>query len=204
MITVDFFEVLRTSFTMIILLFCSIIALSFALERWWYFRKIRIDVDNFTTILYKYIQEKNFKQALDLCKPSNSPLARLMEVAILNSQKQKPQVVELMDATRLDKRVEMERFLIVLGTMGTVCPFIGLFGTVIGIIRAFHDLAMSGTGGPAIVAAGISEALVATAAGLAIAIPAVILYNYFMRKAKVISSQLESNQMRVLVHLGFN
>jgi biopolymer transport protein ExbB len=202
MINVDFIEVVRRSFTMIVLILCSIVALSFTIERWWFFRKINIDVDNFMTILKKYIEENNFKSALDLCRSYNSPLSDLMEVAILNYQKPKSQVIELMNAARLDKRLEMEQYVIVMGTMGTICPFIGLFGTVIGIIRAFHDLAVSGSGGPSVVAAGISEALITTAAGLAIAIPSVVLYNYFMKKVKTISAMMEANQMRVLVYLN--
>jgi biopolymer transport protein ExbB len=202
MINVDFIEVVRRSFTMIVLILCSIVALSFTIERWWFFRKINIDVDNFMTILKKYIEENNFKSALNLCRSYNSPLSDLMEVAILNYQKPKSQVIELMNAARLDKRLEMEQYVIVMGTMGTICPFIGLFGTVIGIIRAFHDLAVSGSGGPSVVAAGISEALITTAAGLAIAIPSVVLYNYFMKKVKTISAMMEANQMRVLVYLN--
>jgi len=68
-----------------------------------------------------------------------------------------------------------------LGSIGNVSPFIGLFGTVLGIIRAFHDLAMSSGGGPSVVANGIAEALVATAVGLFVAVPAVIAYNFFVR-----------------------
>ena len=96
----------------------------------------------------------------------------------------------------------MERYLVVLGTMGNTAPFIGLFGTVIGIIKAFRDLALAGAGGPAVVAKGIAEALVATAGGLAVAIPAVIVYNYFMRKVKDRSVEMEVVSARLLVLLG--
>ena len=89
MINVDFIEVVRRSFTMIILIFCSIMALTFAIERWWYFRKIRLDVENFMAALKRYIEEGNFKEALNLCKSSVSPIARTMEVAIMNHQKSK-------------------------------------------------------------------------------------------------------------------
>lgn len=202
MISVDFIEVVRRSFTMIILIFCSIMALTFALERWWFFRKISLDVENFMTALKKYVEEGNFKEALNLCKASLSPLARIVEVAIMNHQKPRAQIVELMKAARIEERMKMERFIIVLGTMGTICPFLGLFGTVIGIIKAFHDLAVSGSGGPSVVAAGISEALVTTAAGLAIAVPSVILFNYFMKKVKQILSIMEIGQIRILVYLN--
>jgi biopolymer transport protein ExbB/TolQ len=76
-----------------------------------------------------------------------------------------------------------------LGTIGNVTPFVGLFGTVLGIIRAFHDLSLSSGGGPAVVASGIAEALVATAMGLFVAVPAVIFYNYFVRKIDSIETE---------------
>ena len=83
-----------------------------------------------------------------------------------------------------------------------IAPFIGLFGTVIGIIKAFQELALAGSGGPAVVAKGIAEALVATAAGMAVAIPAVIIYNFYMRKVKNISVEMEVVSSRLLVMLG--
>ena len=201
MITLNIIEVIRKSFTMVILIFCSIMALSFAIERWWFFRRIKLDVVNFMTIVRKYIEERKFNNVLDCCKSTQNPLARLVEVSIKNHQKTKSQLVELMNATRLEERLKMERFTIVLGTMGTICPFIGLFGTVIGIIKAFHDLAISGSGGPSVVAAGISEALLTTAMGLAIAIPSVVAFNYFMRKVRNIAVAMEANQIRILDYL---
>jgi biopolymer transport protein ExbB/TolQ len=75
----------------------------------------------------------------------------------------------------------MQKYLGILGSVGSVTPFIGLFGTVLGIIKAFRDLAMAQGAGPSVVASGIAEALVATAMGLFVAIPAVIAYNFFVR-----------------------
>ena len=79
----------------------------------------------------------------------------------------------------------MEKNLLVLGTLGSNAPFIGLFGTVLGIIKAFNDLALAGTSGPTVVMRGVSEALVATAVGLLIAIPCVATYNYFQNIVKL-------------------
>ena len=90
----------------------------------------------------------------------------------------------------------------VLGTLGNTVPFVGLFGTVVGIIKAFRDLALAGAGGPAVVAKGIAEALIATAGGLAVAIPAVIVYNYFMRKVKDTSVEMEVASARFVVMIG--
>lgn len=89
---------------------------------------------------------------------------------------------KLMEAALAAERQRLERRLAILGTLGSNAPFIGLLGTVLGIIKAFHDLAGNIRGGASVVMAGISEALVATAAGLFVAIPAVVAYNYFMRR----------------------
>ena len=91
-----------------------------------------------------------------------------------------------------------------LATIGNNAPFIGLFGTVLGIIKAFHNMAVMGSGGFSVVAAGISEALVATGLGLAVAIIAVIFYNYFQTRIERIEAALTIASNRVLdaIHLG--
>ena len=94
-------------------------------------------------------------------------------------------------AQRLRERSAAERGLVILGTLGNNAPFIGLFGTVLGIIKAFHDLALSSAQGPSAVMAGISEALVATAVGILVAIPAVIAFNLCQRQIRVLDYQLE-------------
>jgi biopolymer transport protein ExbB len=91
---------------------------------------------------------------------------------------------EVFDSARIQVKLGLEKNLLVLGTLGSNAPFVGLFGTVLGIIRAFNDLALQGTAGPSVVMRGISEALVATALGLLIAIPAVVSYNHFQGRIK--------------------
>ncbi|MCZ7624767.1 MAG: MotA/TolQ/ExbB proton channel family protein [Candidatus Methylomirabilis sp.] len=86
----------------------------------------------------------------------------------------------------------LERYLGSLATLGNVSPFVGLFGTVLGIIRAFEAIAKSGSGGIGTVSAGIAEALIATAAGLFVAIPAVIAYNYFVGRVKLFTAAMDS------------
>jgi len=95
-------------------------------------------------------------------------------------------VGEALMAARAGERIRAERFLVVLGTLGNNAPFIGLFGTVLGIIKAFHDLGKNQSGGASAVMAGISEALVATAVGLLVAIPAVVAYNALQRAVRTL------------------
>ncbi len=100
-------------------------------------------------------------------------------------------VLEAAETQMLVEKLGLERGLIILGTMGNIAPFIGLAGTVLGIIKAFHDLSISGTGSSQVVMRGISEALVATAAGLFVAIPAVIAYNGFSRRVQTVLADAE-------------
>ncbi|MCR4286830.1 MAG: MotA/TolQ/ExbB proton channel family protein, partial [Deltaproteobacteria bacterium] len=90
----------------------------------------------------------------------------------------------------------------ILGTIGSIAPFIGLFGTVVGIIKAFQDLALSTGAGPAAVADGIAEALVATAAGLFVAVPAVAAYNYFVRSASARSLDIEAAAIELIPYIS--
>jgi biopolymer transport protein ExbB len=99
-------------------------------------------------------------------------------------------------------RVDMERNLGVLGTLGNNAPFIGLFGTVLGIIKAFADLSHNSGGGAAAVMAGISEALVSTAVGLMVAIPAVIAFNFFQGKVRKTFARVDAVAHLVLASLG--
>ncbi|MBF0570090.1 MAG: MotA/TolQ/ExbB proton channel family protein [Candidatus Omnitrophica bacterium] len=90
------------------------------------------------------------------------------------------------------EKLNLERRIPVLGTLGSNAPYIGLLGTVLGIIHAFHNLSMNIQGGPSVILKGISEALVATALGLFIAIPAVMAYNYFVRSIRKILVNAEN------------
>ena len=100
----------------------------------------------------------------------------------------------------LAERQKLDSGLVFLGTLGNNAPFIGLFGTVIGIIQAFADLASNPAGGPSVVMAGISEALVATAVGLLVAIPAVVAYNVFQRQVKRRVSNADSLIRMLVAH----
>ncbi len=204
MIHINFLEILKTSFTLVILLFCSLVTMTFAIERWWYYRSVRIDVEKFMAAIREFLEAHKHAEALNLASNSPGPIAAIVRSALLNRSRPKSEVAALLSAAQIDERGKLERYLGILGTMGNTAPFIGLFGTVVGIIKAFHDLALSGSGGPSVVAAGIAEALVATASGLAVAIPSAMLYNYFVKKVKDLSSDMEASSIRILVYLGLS
>jgi biopolymer transport protein ExbB len=199
----NFWETVSGSPTFIILFGCALIAAAFIFERWFYFRRININADRFVKSMTKNLTAGDTKSCLQLCETSRAPLAIVARTGFENMALGEKSVIELMDASALEEKMKMERFLSILGTMGNIAPFIGLFGTVVGIIRAFGDLATSGTGGPSVVAAGIAEALITTAAGLVVAIPAVISYNYFLRRVGTIMSEIEAATKKLRVLMGF-
>ena len=200
---INYLNVLRESFTLVILLCCSLLSFTVAFERWWYFRKARHKkVDDFLAHISGLLKENKADKALEYTAKIDSPVARLFNYALRHREMPKSEIEELLATKRQEEKLTLEKFLGVLGTLGNIAPFIGLFGTVIGIIKAFRDLALSGVGGPTVVARGIAEALVATAAGLAVAIPAVIIFNYFTRRVKVIMSELEIFSSRLIIIMG--
>lgn len=109
-----------------------------------------------------------------------------------------PGLEKVLERHMLLGRRRLERRLLVLGTLGNNAPFVGLLGTVLGVIRAFHDLALAAGAGPEVVMQGLSEALVATAVGIAVAIPCVVAYNYFRRAVKETMADLDHFGRRLI------
>jgi biopolymer transport protein ExbB len=201
---INYIKIFFESFTLWILLGCSILAFTVALERLFYFRRTKFKPKKFLEILSRIqelVPKNSTEDLLDLTHTLKGPIPDLVRTAIVNRHRSKVELDELLTAARMEQRLILERYLGILGTLGNTAPFIGLFGTVVGIVKAFHDLAVSGSGGPAVVAAGISEALVATAAGLLVAIPSVIIYNYFMKRVKEMATIMEVSSIRLLVVL---
>lgn len=176
------------------LLGCSVVCLALIVERWLYFRKIRVNPEQALLRIRNSLVEGRVEEALSILGDvEGNPVLSVIQAGIKNSRLAKDQAAELMRACLLRQRARLERNLGVLGTLGNTAPFIGLLGTVLGIIQAFHDLAgpQAQSNGASVVAAGIAEALVATAAGLLVAIPAVIFYNYFLRQVRHLAAEME-------------
>lgn len=126
--------------------------------------------------------------------------SRILRAGFSQAKHGAASVEDLLVSASLDEKGTLENRLMVLGTLGNNAPFIGLFGTVLGVIKAFHDLAESGAG-PEVVMKGLSEALIATAVGLFVAIPCVIGFNYFSKKVKDLLTGTESLGRVMLAHI---
>jgi biopolymer transport protein ExbB len=134
--------------------------------------------------LLKLLAAGDLPGARELLGPPRSPEVRVALVGLSELVEGRIAAAEAMASARSHERLAMEKHLGILGTLGNNCPFIGLFGTVLGIIKAFADLSHNQGGGAAVVMAGIAEALVATAVGLMVAIPAVVAYNVLQGRVR--------------------
>ena len=163
-----------------LLLTLSLFALAVMLERLWFFAQEKYTKSILDEAMAA-LQKSGPAAALAILGSAKSMQAAVVRAGLANAQDGAASVEEHIAAVVESERLRYERGLAFLGTLGSNAPFVGLFGTVLGIIRAFHDLAANSAQGAQAVMAGIAEALVATAVGLLVAIPAVAAYNAFSR-----------------------
>ncbi len=181
-----------------ILIFMSFLSIAVVIERLVFYIRNQIDLADFSSRLIDLLNTKGSKAALELAESTRGVEASVAREGLQNFDKGEKVMTELMESMALKQQLNLDRWLTILGTVGSNAPFIGLLGTVLGIIKAFHDLAFDTQGGPSVVMAGIAEALVATAVGLLVAIPAVIFFNYFKNRQKRIMGNAAQIQ-RVLL-----
>lgn len=179
----------------------SIYSIALMWERWSAYRKTLSGLGKLLDNVRKLLASGDITAIRDICKNSRTSSEEILFVAATRrgSQVEKRESVAKViewHATGLHKG------LAILATIGSTSPFIGLFGTVLGIIRAFRDLAAYSGAGPGVVAAGIAEALVCTAAGLFVAIPAIIAYNYFIYKSNQFIREMDWISEQVIEKTG--
>ncbi|HRQ44813.1 MAG TPA: MotA/TolQ/ExbB proton channel family protein [Candidatus Goldiibacteriota bacterium] len=199
---IDAMQVLRSSWVIILMLVLSIVVVGVTIERALYFQKNKLDSDKFMAKIKGYIVDKKFEEAEEFCKNTKGNVPKVILEGLENRFLPREEVSKLMEVAHMEQKINMERYLGVLGTLGNISPFIGLLGTVLGIIKAFKDLASSAGGGPEVVMVGIAEALIATAAGLGVAIPAVVMFNIYTKRVKNIAVEMEAMAKKMLVLLA--
>jgi biopolymer transport protein ExbB/TolQ len=172
-----------------VLLALSVISIGVIIERWFYFFKRRDDIDSLSDRLRKVLKSGDLNAARKLLADSPSVEATIVGEG-LEWFADGPDAVEqiLVKAAR-QRRKKFEAGLLFLGTLGNNAPFIGLFGTVLGIVTAFRELGANSMGAMGNVMGGIAEALIATAVGILVALPAVIFYNVFQKKGADVEEQ---------------
>ena len=166
------------------LILLSVISVTVVLERLWSLKNLSSITLRITESLLDPLKKGQRDLAIVMCKQhSDCPVGRIVLNILNHDNAARPELTNSVAAEAMFEEAQrLKKNLWILGTVASSAPFIGLLGTVVGIIKSFESMAVAGTGGFAVVAAGISEALVATALGLAVAIIAVIFYNYFQTR----------------------
>ncbi len=177
--------------TMVVLLICSVVTVSYAIERAIYFTRTRTDVHKFMKELTVKLKSGDTKSTLEWTQQQRHSAGRVVSQCLSQVNAQTSELTSRFNTAIELEQVDMERNLSVLGTMSNIAPLLGLFGTVIGIIRAFADIAKTGAGGSAVVAMGVSEALLTTAAGIVVAVIATVCFNLYVRRIRTRVIELE-------------
>ena len=169
--------------TIYVLIFCSILSIAIILERFLYYAaRSRIRRAKFMMHIKKELENNDIEAALKFCNKSNTPFSNVTHAGLSFARHSEKEISNNMERTIVIETNLLEKRTTIVGTIGSTAVYIGLFGTVLGIIRAFGDISIAGSGGINVVMNGISESLVCTAAGLCVAVPAVIAYNYFIKR----------------------
>jgi biopolymer transport protein ExbB len=189
---------------MLFLVICLVIVTAIVIDRWWYLRTLRNSLYNLFYDLRKAIVRGNINEVITICESGRPPISTIFKEGIIRSDKSKDDIFEALESTRLKELKSLKKRVWIVGTVGNIAPFIGLFGTIIGIIKVFDQIAIESSGSFSVVSAGIAEALIATAGGLAVAIIAVIAYNYLANKINGLSQDIKYTNLQLTELLNEN
>jgi len=184
-------ELSHGGYTLVVILLCSVLALIVAAERILASWGVVSDARKLADQVTKSLLRGDVAQARALCERSRALVGDVFLAGFARQGQGSKDFESAVERERLALLIKLKSHLWLLGTLGTISPFVGLFGTVVGIRSAFSAMAAAGTGGFAVVANGISEALVATAAGIFVAVEAVVLYNYFQARLGRVSAEIK-------------
>jgi biopolymer transport protein ExbB len=185
------------------LLAASIIGLAVIIERFIALRRARINVNEFLAKIRKaLLVNRSVREAVKTCEQYRGPVASIMKAGLLKYGQPREELEQTIENAALYEMGRLERGLVVLATVANVAPLLGFLGTVTGMIRSFDALAEQGLSNPAAVASGISEALITTAAGLFIAIPVQLAYNYFTTRINRFVRDIEAATNMLLETFG--
>lgn len=180
------------------LLLCSICAGAIVLERLWTLQHKRVIPNELADQVWKWLGANQVNDKLITALEQNSPLGKVLAAGLVNRHRPREVLIERLQDSGRHVVHELERFLNTLGTIASIAPLLGLLGTVTGIINAFSAISTGGMGDPRVLSAGISEALLATAAGLCVAIPALFAYRFLRGKVERIVVQMEKEAMKLV------
>ncbi|MCV6639378.1 MotA/TolQ/ExbB proton channel family protein [Candidatus Albibeggiatoa sp. nov. NOAA] len=197
------FELFKAGgWVMIPLLICSIVAFAIIIERFWTLQRGKVVPKNLVPQVWKWVKDDRLDKARIDALRINSPLGQILAAGLVNMHHDREMMKASIEEVANKVVHDLERYLNTLGTIAEIAPLLGLLGTVTGIIRMMTQVGEVGLGNPMVLSSGLSEALMTTAAGLVIAIPAFIFYRYFrgLVDELVVSMEQETLKMLDILH----
>ena len=188
--------------TMWVLLGISILSIGIVFERLFFFARQHSDPTALLKEIGDRVSRDDMNGAIQVCDRHHGMLPKILQFGLYRHEKSRADISDALSIGLLEQLNALEANLSIIGTVAVISPFVGLFGTVLGIIRAFQDIALKGNSTPAVVAAGVSLALFTTAAGLLVAVVAVIFFNYFKSRIKAYNQEMivAANKLAEMLH----
>lgn len=183
---------------MVPIILASIIAAAIFLERLWTLQQRRVLPTELTEKVWKLVEQRQIQDKHVQALQQNSPLGKILAAGLANRHRERAIIKEAIEDTGRHVVHELDRFIGTLGTIAAVTPLLGLLGTVVGMIRTFNAIQTEGVGDPAALGGGIAEALITTAAGLTVAIPALLAYKYLRGRVENLVVQMEKESIKLV------
>jgi biopolymer transport protein ExbB len=180
------------------IILCSILALAIILERFWTLREQRVVPAELTDKVWQWVENRSLSDKQIMALEQHSPLGRVLAAGLANRHRDRAVMIEAIEDAGRHVTHDLERYLNMLGTIAAISPLLGLLGTVTGMIRTFKAITVAGVGNPAAMAGGIAEALLTTAAGLLVAIPALVAYRYLRGRVDAHVIQMEKESIKLV------
>jgi len=180
------------------IILCAVLALGIILERFWTLQQNKVIPDDLTARVWGWVKNGQLDHEKIQSLHQGSPLGQILAVGLLNRDRDRVVMKESIEDTGRHVVHELERYLDTLGTVAAISPLLGLLGTVIGMVKVFTAITTHGVGNPAVLAGGIAEALITTAAGLTVAIPALIGYRYFRNHVDALVVGMEKEAIKLV------
>jgi len=192
----------KGGFFMYPILFCSVLSLAIFLDKVWVLRKKKVVPRELLQGVEDFVRRGQILQAESFCRQNNTPMARILISGLKNFGKKKEEIKAVMEKTGRKEVAILAKYIEAVATVAAVCPLLGLLGTVSGMIKAFGVISLAGVGNPSILAGGIAEALIATAAGLSVAVPSYVAYKYLIGKVDSYSLEMEQTSLEIVDLMG--
>lgn len=187
---------------MVPILLCSVVAAAISVERLWSMQRSRILPRDLLAQTWNNFKQGDFDQQKSRDLRTNSPLGQVLAAGVVNTKRGREIMKEAMEEATIQVNHELERYLTALGIIASIAPLLGLLGTVVGMIDVFDSLLAEGAGNANVLAGGISTALITTAAGMSVAIPALIFHRIFLRRVDemIVDVENEASKFVDMVH----